>query len=155
MGYPVEGREDKPGVGTNRRRDGRIYPGREPIGGGTGGYTRSTRGLSGRPLADSRTHRGGKRAPKVWIIFLKELLDCPTHYIDADGLAQTVHPKWPKLCANFSNVGGIPLHQCGHQIHRFINCTAGGITQSPAQKQMQYQSHPCSPSKRKCATATE
>eukprot|EP00959_Pyramimonas_sp_CCMP1952_P353180 7399431-Pyramimonas_sp.AAC.3 len=27
-----EGREDIPGAGTNRRRDGRIYPGRGPIG---------------------------------------------------------------------------------------------------------------------------
>eukprot|EP00959_Pyramimonas_sp_CCMP1952_P241674 5051267-Pyramimonas_sp.AAC.1 len=29
-----------PGAGTNRSRDGRIYPGQEPIGAGTGGYTR-------------------------------------------------------------------------------------------------------------------
>eukprot|EP00976_Prorocentrum_cordatum_P042819 868275-Prorocentrum_minimum.AAC.1 len=32
-----EGRVDVPGAGTNGRRDGKMYPGREPIGGGTGG----------------------------------------------------------------------------------------------------------------------
>eukprot|EP00976_Prorocentrum_cordatum_P112784 1195591-Prorocentrum_minimum.AAC.4 len=35
-----QGREDIPGADTKRSRDGRIYPGREPIGAGTGGYTR-------------------------------------------------------------------------------------------------------------------
>eukprot|EP00976_Prorocentrum_cordatum_P031773 646498-Prorocentrum_minimum.AAC.2 len=43
--YPVrdqseEGREDIPKAGTNRRRDGRIYPRRGPVGGGTGGFSR-------------------------------------------------------------------------------------------------------------------
>eukprot|EP00976_Prorocentrum_cordatum_P029711 605041-Prorocentrum_minimum.AAC.1 len=32
-----EGQEDIPRTGTNQRTDRRIYPGRGPIGGGTGG----------------------------------------------------------------------------------------------------------------------
>eukprot|EP00959_Pyramimonas_sp_CCMP1952_P282383 5902262-Pyramimonas_sp.AAC.1 len=41
----LQGRQDIPGAGTNRRRDGRIYPGREPIGGETGGCTQGEQRL--------------------------------------------------------------------------------------------------------------
>eukprot|EP00976_Prorocentrum_cordatum_P049916 1007069-Prorocentrum_minimum.AAC.1 len=40
-----EGRDDIPGAGTNRRRDGMTYLGREPIGGGTGGYEDEAEGV--------------------------------------------------------------------------------------------------------------
>eukprot|EP00959_Pyramimonas_sp_CCMP1952_P130484 2728505-Pyramimonas_sp.AAC.1 len=38
--------EDIPGAGTNQRRDGRIYPGREPIGGGMGAEERFEWGVT-------------------------------------------------------------------------------------------------------------
>eukprot|EP00976_Prorocentrum_cordatum_P116384 1196153-Prorocentrum_minimum.AAC.3 len=48
-----------PGTGTNQRRDGKIYPGREPIGGGTGRYTRG-----GNQSEEGREDMPGATQPK-------------------------------------------------------------------------------------------